>query len=100
VAVAIPYTLANQPVNVPVITALASATYQPTYKEQAMLNTINGFDLLLVIVITLLVFKVIRLNEECNDYVRQIVEVSQDNYELTKLNNLLNLQAEQWQPPF
>ena len=65
-----------------------------------MLSTINGFDLLLVIVITLLVFKVIRLNEECNDYVRQIVEVSQDNYQLTQQVRQLNLDVERWEPPF
>ena len=49
-----------------------------------MLSTINGFDLLLVIVIVLLVFKVMRLNDECNSYVRQIVEVSQQNVLLTR----------------
>ena len=41
-----------------------------------MLSTINGFDLLLVIVIVLLVFKVMRLNDECNDYVEQILRLS------------------------
>jgi len=45
-----------------------------------MLETINGFDLLLVLVIVGLVFKAMRLNDECNSYVRQIVEVSQDNH--------------------
>lgn len=45
-----------------------------------MLETINGFDLLLVIVIVGLVFKVFNLNDECNSYVRQIIEVSQDNH--------------------
>jgi len=45
-----------------------------------VLETINGFDLLLVIVIVALVFKAINLNDECNSYVRQIVEVSQDNH--------------------
>lgn len=49
-----------------------------------MLSTINGFDLLLTIIITLLVFKVMRLNDECNDYVQQIIEVSQDNYRLSQ----------------
>lgn len=48
-----------------------------------MLETINGFDLLLVIVIVALVFKAINLNDECNSYVRQIMEVSQDNYLLS-----------------
>ena len=49
-----------------------------------MLETINGFDLLLVIVIIGLVFKAMRLNDECNSYVRQIVEVSQQNVQLTR----------------
>ena len=49
-----------------------------------MLETINGFDLLLVIVIVALVFKAIKLNDECNSYVQQIIEVSQDNYKLSK----------------
>lgn len=65
-----------------------------------MLSTINGFDLLLVIVIVLLVFKVMRLNDECNSYVRQIVEVSQDNYQLTQQVRQLNLDVERWEPPF
>jgi hypothetical protein len=41
-----------------------------------MLNTINGFDLLLLLVIVGLVWRVLRLNDECNDYVRQILQVS------------------------
>ena len=49
-----------------------------------MLQTINGFDLLLVIVIIGLVFKVMRLNEECNSYVRQIVEMSWDLQKVVK----------------
>jgi hypothetical protein len=49
-----------------------------------MLNTINGLDLVLIIIITILGFKVYNLNQECESYVRQIIEVSQDNYELTK----------------
>ena len=49
-----------------------------------MLQTINGFDLLLVLVIIGLVFKAMRLNDECNSYVRQIVEVSQQNVQLTR----------------
>ena len=51
-----------------------------------MLQTINGFDLLLVIVIIGLVFKVMRLNEECNSYVGQIVRMS---WELTELKERL-----------
>lgn len=41
-----------------------------------MLNTINGFDLLLVMVIVGLVWRVVRLNRECEDYVRQIIETT------------------------
>jgi hypothetical protein len=65
-----------------------------------MLNTINGFDLLLVIVIVALLFKILRLNDECNSYVQQIVEVSQDNYKLTQQVRQLNLDVESWEPPF
>ena len=49
-----------------------------------MLNTINGFDLMLVIVIIGLVINVLKLNRECESYVVQIIEMSQDNYELTR----------------
>ena len=38
-----------------------------------MLNTINGFDLLLIIIITLLGFKVYNLTKECESYVEQII---------------------------
>jgi cell division protein FtsL len=65
-----------------------------------MLTTINGFDLLLTIIITLLVFKVMRLNDECNDYVQQIVEVSQDNYRLSQQVHDLRYDVERWEPPF
>lgn len=65
-----------------------------------MLETINGFDLLLVLVIVGLVFKAIRLNDECNSYVQQIVEVSHDNYKLTQQVRQLNLDVERWEPPF
>ena len=65
-----------------------------------MLSTINGFDLMLIIIIVLLVFKAMRLNDECNDYVRQIMEVSQDNYALTQQVRQLNLDVERWEPPF
>jgi hypothetical protein len=40
------------------------------------MQTINGFDLLLVMVIVGLVWRVVRLNRECEDYVRQILQVS------------------------
>lgn len=65
-----------------------------------MLETINGFDLLLVLIIVGLVFKAMRLNDECNSYVQQIVEVSQDNYKLTQQVRQLNLDVERWEPPF
>jgi hypothetical protein len=58
-----------------------------------MLSTINGFDLLLVIVIVLLIFKVMRLNDECNSYVRQIVEMSWDLQKVAK-------KAKDLEPPF
>lgn len=41
-----------------------------------MLSTINGIDLLLTIIITLLGFKVYNLNRECESYVGQILQVS------------------------
>jgi cell division protein FtsL len=65
-----------------------------------VLETINGFDLLLVIVIVALVFKAINLNDECNSYVQQIIEVSQDNYKLTQQVRQLNLDVERWDVPF
>ena len=49
-----------------------------------MLNTINGFDLLLVIIIVIAGFKIYNLNRECESYVSQIIEVSQDNYRLSE----------------
>jgi hypothetical protein len=49
-----------------------------------MLSTINGFDLLLIIIITVLGFKVYNLTRECESYVGQIIEVSQDNYKLSE----------------
>ena len=42
------------------------------------MNTINGFDLLLVIIITLLGFRVYNLNRECESYVGQILRLSWD----------------------
>lgn len=49
-----------------------------------MLETINGFDLLLVLVIVGLVFKAMRLNDECNSYVQQILKVSWELQEANK----------------
>lgn len=39
-----------------------------------MLNTINGLDLVLIIIITILGFKVYNLNQECESYVQQILK--------------------------
>jgi hypothetical protein len=41
-----------------------------------VLQTINGFDLLLVLVIIGLAYRTFNLNRECEDYVRQILEMS------------------------
>jgi len=41
-----------------------------------VLQTINGLDLLMVIIITVLGFRVYNLNRECESYVRQILEIS------------------------
>jgi hypothetical protein len=50
-----------------------------------MLQTINGFDLFLIFTIVVMWFRICHLNEECESYVRQIIEVSQDNYQLNQL---------------
>jgi len=50
-----------------------------------MLQTINGFDLFLIFTIVVMWFRICYLNEECESYVRQILEVSADNWELSKL---------------
>ncbi len=65
-----------------------------------MLQTINGFDLLLVLVIIGLAYRAFNLNRECESYVRQIVEVSQQNWELSQQVRQLNLDVERWEPPF
>jgi len=41
-----------------------------------MLETINGFDLLLIITIIIAGFKIYNLNRECESYVAQILQVS------------------------
>jgi hypothetical protein len=41
-----------------------------------MLQTINGFDLLLIITIVVMGFKIYNLNRECESYVAQIMQVS------------------------
>lgn len=65
-----------------------------------MLETINGFDLLLVIVIGGLMFKALRLNDECDSYVRQIVEVSQQNAQLVREIVQWEELYEETKPPF
>lgn len=60
-----------------------------------MLQTINGFDLMLIILIAGLLVNVWRLNRECESYVEQIIEVSQDNYKLTK--EIKRLDPWEWQ---
>jgi cell division protein FtsL len=65
-----------------------------------MLQTINGFDLLLVLIIIALGYRAFNLNRECEDYVRQIVEISQDNYRLSQQVHDLRYDVERWEPPF
>ena len=40
-----------------------------------MLSTINGFDLLLIITIVVMGFKIYNLNRECKSYVAQILKI-------------------------
>jgi hypothetical protein len=61
-----------------------------------MLNTINGFDLLLVIIIVIAGFKIYNLNKECESYVEQILQVSWELQEEiqageTMTNSLTNI---------
>jgi cell division protein FtsL len=58
-----------------------------------MLQTINGFDLLLVLVIIGLAYRAFSLNRECESYVRQIVEMSWDLQKVTK-------KVKDLEPPF
>jgi hypothetical protein len=51
-----------------------------------MLNTINGLDLVLIVTIVILAFKVYNLNRECESYVRQILQVSWELQEETAVN--------------
>ena len=48
------------------------------------LTTINGFDLLLLLVIISLVIRVRMLNKECNGYVSQIIKASWEIQDLKK----------------
>jgi len=41
-----------------------------------MLSTINGFDLLLIIIIVIAGFKIYNLNRECESYVGQIIDIT------------------------
>jgi hypothetical protein len=43
-----------------------------------MLSTINGFDLLLIITIVVMGFKIYNLNRECESYVEQVLRLSWD----------------------
>ena len=51
-----------------------------------MLNTINGFDLLLIIIIVISGFKIYNLNRECENYVRQIMQVSWELQQEIQIN--------------
>jgi hypothetical protein len=48
------------------------------------LSTINGFDLLLVLIIISLVIRVAMLNRECHEYVSQIIKASWEIQDLKK----------------
>ena len=48
------------------------------------LSTINGFDLLLVLIIISLGVRVTMLNRECNQYVGQIIKASWEIQDLKK----------------
>ena len=52
------------------------------------MQTINGFDLLLLLVIVGLVWRVVYLNRECEDYVRQILQVSWELQDERKNKNV------------
>jgi hypothetical protein len=64
-----------------------------------MLETINGFDLLLVLVIVALVYKVFSLNRECESYVGQIMQVSWElQHELQAHRNTFDTHHKEWDP--
>lgn len=50
-----------------------------------MLQTINGFDFLLVLIIAGMYLKIYKLDRECESYVEQIIDIARDNYELSQL---------------
>ena len=55
-----------------------------------MLNTINGFDLLLIIIIVIAGFKIYNLNRECESYVGQIMNVSWELQDWKRSSQLLS----------
>lgn len=54
------------------------------------LSTINGFDLLLIMIIISLVIRVAMLNRECENYVGQIMKVSWELQDWKKSSRLLS----------
>jgi hypothetical protein len=54
------------------------------------LSTINGFDLLLVLIIISLVVRVVMLNRECEHYVGQIMNVSWELQDWKRSSRLLS----------
>ena len=54
-----------------------------------MLNTINGFDLLLVIIIVIAGFKIYNLTKECESYVGQIMQISWELQEEIQANETM-----------
>lgn len=55
-----------------------------------MLETINGFDLLLVLVIIALGYRAYSLNRECESYVGQIMNVSWELQDWKRSSQLLS----------
>jgi len=51
-----------------------------------MLSTINGFDLLLIITIVVMGFRIYNLNRECESYVGQILRLSWELQEEIQVN--------------
>ena len=54
------------------------------------LSTINGFDLLLVLIIISIGVRVTMLNRECDKYVGQIIKASWEIQDLKKGSQLLS----------
>jgi hypothetical protein len=55
-----------------------------------MLSTINGFDLLLIITIVVMGFRIYNLNRECESYVGQILKISWAGRSQEKDQSLFN----------